>query len=63
MVDANIKTSSLEEKLFFMEFALHGLAEFSQLSKHELEKGMQFKDLISGMFSMPEDEDADDFNY
>ncbi|MEL6560630.1 MAG: sigma 54-interacting transcriptional regulator [Bacteroidota bacterium] len=63
LVDANIKTSSLEEKLFFMEFALHGLAEFSQLSKHELEKGMQFKDLISGMFSMPEDEDADDFNY
>lgn len=63
LVDDNIKTNSLEEKLFFMEFALHGLAEFSQLSKHELEKGMQFKDLISGMFSMPEDEDADDFNY
>lgn len=63
LVDANIKTNSLHEKLFFMEFALHGLAEFSLLSKHELEKGMQFKDLISGMFSMPEDDDAEDFNY
>lgn len=47
-------------RLFLMELALHGLAEFSLLSKHKLEKGMQFKDLISSMFSMP-DEDDDDF--
>lgn len=63
LVDGNIKTDNTHEKLLFMEFALHGLAEFSQLSKHELEKGMQFKDLISGMFSMPEEEDSDDFKY
>ena len=31
-------------KLFLMEFALFGLAEFSMLSKHHLERGMQFKD-------------------
>jgi magnesium chelatase subunit I len=33
------------------------------LSKHNLEKGMQFKDLLSSMFSMPEpgDEDEDDY--
>lgn len=40
--------------LFLMEFALHGLAEYSMLSKHYLERGMQFKDLLSSMFSMPD---------
>ena len=53
-----------KEKLFLMEFALHGLAEHSQLSKNRLSTGLQFKDLLSGMFSMPnfgEEEDEDDF--
>jgi magnesium chelatase subunit I len=40
-----------------MEFALHGLAEFSLISKHTLTSGLQFKDLLSGMFSLPKDED------
>jgi magnesium chelatase subunit I len=44
-------------KLFFMEFALHGLAEFSLISKHNLSSGLQFKDLLSSMFSLPKDED------
>lgn len=47
-------------KLFLMEFALHGLAEYSMLSKKTLSTGLQFKDLLSSMFSMPkpgEDED------
>lgn len=54
-------------KLVLMEFALHGLAEYSLISKHRLERGLQFKDLISGMFNMEkgdeddaDDEDADD---
>ena len=53
-------------KLLLMEFALHGLAEYSQISKHNLERGLQFKDLISGMFNLPkgereeENEDGDD---
>ncbi|HNP18656.1 MAG TPA: sigma 54-interacting transcriptional regulator [Fulvivirga sp.] len=48
-------------KLFLMEFALHGLTEYSMLSKHQLSKGLQFKDLLSSMFSMPEPgEDLDD---
>ncbi|MEM9859196.1 MAG: magnesium chelatase [Bacteroidota bacterium] len=46
-----------QEKLFLMEFALHGLAEYSMLSKHELVSGIQFKDLLSSMFSMPGPED------
>jgi magnesium chelatase subunit I len=50
-------------KLFLMEFALHGLAEYSLISKHNLTAGHQFKDLLSSMFSMPkegEDEPEDD---
>lgn len=51
-------------QLFMMEFALHGLAEYSQLSKNRLEAGLQFKDLLSSMFSMPsmDDDDEDDFD-
>lgn len=49
-------------QLFLMELALHGLAEYSLLSKHKLERGMQFKDLLSSMLSMPgPDEDDEDF--
>jgi len=56
------KKSDPEFKLFLMEFALYGLAEYSMLSKHNLEKGMQFKDLLSSMFSMPDpDEGEDDY--
>ncbi|MBS1506177.1 MAG: magnesium chelatase [Bacteroidetes bacterium] len=46
-------------KLFLMEFALHGLAEYSLISKHNLTAGHQFKDLLSSMFTMPKP-DADD---
>jgi magnesium chelatase subunit I len=52
-------------KLFLMEFALHGLAEFSLISKHQLSAGLQFKDLLSSMFTLPrpghgEEEDDDE---
>jgi magnesium chelatase subunit I len=40
-------------KLFLMEFALHGLSEYSLLSKHNLTAGLQFKDLLSSMFTLP----------
>ena len=46
-------------KLFLMEFVLHGLAEYSLISKHYLARGLQFKDLISGMFSVPKEGDQD----
>jgi magnesium chelatase subunit I len=49
-------------KLFFMEFALHGLAEFSLISKHNLTSGLQFKDLLSSMFSLPKEEDDESDN-
>lgn len=42
---------------FLMEFVLFGLAEHSLLSRHPLVSGSQFKDLMSSMFSLPQDED------
>lgn len=55
-----------ELKLFLMEFALHGLAEYSMLSKNILSRGLQFKDLLSSMFnpsnfSFEDDEEEDDY--
>ncbi|MDH4058981.1 MAG: magnesium chelatase, partial [Cyclobacteriaceae bacterium] len=51
-------------QLLLMEFALHGLAEFSLLSKHHLTSGHQFKDLLSSMFSISNDagDEAEDEN-
>jgi magnesium chelatase subunit I len=39
-----------DEKLFMMEFALHGLAEFSLISKQALDHGLHFKDLLDNLF-------------
>ncbi len=53
-------------RLFMMEFALHGLAEYSVLSKNRLQNGLQFRDLLSSMFSLGGlegdlDDDDDEF--
>jgi magnesium chelatase subunit I len=52
-------------RYYLMEFVLHALCEFSLLSKHELETGVEFKDLLSTMLSFQdkgeeEDEENDD---
>ncbi|MBU1096355.1 MAG: sigma 54-interacting transcriptional regulator [Bacteroidetes bacterium] len=48
-------------KLLMMEFALHGLAEFSLISKHHLEFGNRFEDMFSSMFSQSSyDEDINE---
>lgn len=47
------KNQDAGTKLFLMEFALHGLAEYSLISKHHLTAGLQFKDLLSSMFTLP----------
>jgi magnesium chelatase subunit I len=52
------------EKLFMMEFVLHGLAEFSIISKKTLDKSLQFKDLTDSLFDLDKfkfDEDEDDY--
>jgi magnesium chelatase subunit I len=51
------------EQFFLMEFALHGLAEYSMLSKKILVSAMRFSDLLSSMLSFPdryEEDDEDD---
>src|SRR5688572_2195820 len=47
------KSQDQPSKVFLMEFALHGLAEYSLISKHNLTAGLQFKDLLSSMFTIP----------
>jgi magnesium chelatase subunit I len=43
-----------------MEFVLHGLAEHSMLSKFRLENGIQFKDMLSSMFTISEEDEDED---
>ncbi len=43
-----------------MEFLLFGLAEFSILSRSKLEHSFQFKDMLSSMFTLSQDEELDD---
>jgi magnesium chelatase subunit I len=64
LINALHKNQDAGTKLFLMEFALHGLAEYSLISKHHLTAGLQFKDLLSSMFTLPrpgtEDDDEDE---
>ena len=46
-------------QLVLMEFVLHGLAEFSMLSKYRLDTSIQFKDMLSSMFSLSSEDDED----
>lgn len=68
LVNSFHKGQDTSVKLFLMEFALHGLAEYSLISKNNLTAGHQFKDLLSSMFTLPknvreeEDDDDDDEN-
>ncbi|HEY8935022.1 MAG TPA: magnesium chelatase [Cyclobacteriaceae bacterium] len=66
MVNEFHKDQDAQTKLFLMEFALHGLAEYSLISKHNLTAGLQFKDLLSSMFTLPrpgqDDDDDDELN-
>jgi magnesium chelatase subunit I len=39
------------EKVILMELVLHGLTEYSLLSRHALSSGLAFKDLMSAMFN------------
>ena len=59
LVNEYHKAQDVSMKLFLMEFALHGLAEYSLISKHNLSSGLQFKDLLSSMFTMPKFDEGD----
>jgi len=60
LTDRFLKDITPRDKLFFMEFALHGLAEYSMLSKKHITTGLTFKDLLSSMFTAPKSGDPDD---
>jgi len=53
---------SENQTLLLMEFVLHGLAEYSQLSKKYLQSGFGFADMFDSLFSAGPDED-DDFDF
>ena len=46
--------------LLFMEFILHGLSEYSMLSKFSLQTGFQFKDMLSSMFTIKENDNFEE---
>ena len=46
------KDKSAEEKLLLMEFLLHGLAEYSQISKNLIQSGFEFGDLLGSMINL-----------
>lgn len=56
---------SKNQHLLLMEFVLHGLAEFSLISKGFLETGFEFKDMFNSLFSseFEDDEENLDDNY
>ncbi|GAB2782450.1 magnesium chelatase subunit I [Hymenobacter luteus] len=66
LVQQSVPSELSKENLhFWMEFALHGMAEHSLISRNRLTAGAQFKDLLSSMFTMPNfgDDDDDDEEY
>jgi magnesium chelatase subunit I len=62
LVNSFHKGQDAPVKLFLMEFALHGLAEYSLISKHNLVSGHQFKDLLSSMFTLSKDVNEEEDN-
>ncbi len=57
-----------QEHLFLMEFVLHGLAEYSLVSKTPVQSGFEFSDLFNSIFSGDSsgfkfEEDDEDDNY
>jgi len=47
------------QELLLMEFVLHGLSEFSQLSKGFLDNGFAFSDMFNSLFNLQPDDDHD----
>lgn len=50
---------SEEDKYLMMEFVLHGLSEYSLLSKNVMEDGLSFSDLFNSVFSMDDFDDRE----
>jgi len=59
LVKAYHPKAGKQEQLLLMEFMLHGLAEFSQISRKQLERGVRFKDLIGSMLNLKPSEEEE----
>jgi len=59
LVDSYSKDLTTRACYLLMEFALHGLAEYSLLGKQAIQSGLQFKDLLSGMLNFGKDDEDD----
>lgn len=51
IVDKYFPSENAEQKDFLMEFVLHGMAEYSLISKQPLDEGVKFNDLLDSMLS------------
>ena len=60
IVDKYFSKEKSETKYLLMEFVLFGLSEHSLLSRFRLENGIQFKDMLSSMFSMSSDDEPNE---
>ncbi|SMO38587.1 sigma 54-interacting transcriptional regulator [Solitalea koreensis] len=49
--------------LLYMELALHTLAEYSLLSKHNMTNGFEFKDMFNSLFNASMDEEDDERSF
>ncbi len=59
LVKTYVKGIETGEEYIYMEFILHGMAEFSLLSKSKLERGLQFADMLGSMLNIGSDDDFD----
>ena len=57
LVDSLVPDADEQIRYFLMEFILHGLAEYSSISRQGAETGLNFADLLNSMFSNSEEED------
>ncbi|MCP9763028.1 magnesium chelatase [Lacihabitans soyangensis] len=51
LVERFFPNESSDQKDFLMEFVLHGMAEYSLISKQPLDEGVKFNDLLDSMLS------------
>ena len=57
VVRSYIKTNDAKELSLMMEFVLHGLSEYSQISKKKIETAVKFSDLVGSIFNMKNGDD------
>jgi len=57
LVDKSYPKEPASQKLVLMELILHGLAEYSLISKNFLENGFEFKDMFQSLFNTELNED------